>query len=98
MREEGSNKRDKKRLAHYYMGILINDGDQLVEETQSREAAKTKCLLQVKAQQAFQEWKQKKSEAEREKKHKERREMQQRREAESKVIFYFMNLLLNNLL
>lgn len=60
--------------------------DQLVEEKQRRENAKTKQLLQAKAQHAFQEWKQRKLEAERKKKCKERREMEQRREAESKVM------------
>ena len=58
----------------------------MVEERQRREAAKAKRLLQVKAQQAFQEWEQKKLEAERRKKVKERKEMEQRREAESEVV------------
>lgn len=57
----------------------------MVEEKQRKDAAKAKHLLQVKAQQAFQEWKEKKLEAARSKKCKERKEMQQRMEAETEV-------------
>jgi len=48
-------------------------------------------LLQFKAQQAFQEWKQKKLEAERKQKWEEKKKMQQWREAENEVMITHIN-------
>ena len=95
MKGEDLKKKDKKRLVNCIVNISVIISNQLVEEKLSREAAKTKRLLKVKAQQAFQEWKQKKSEAEREKKCKEEMEMQQRREADKEVVFVFIKLFIN---
>ena len=88
MKGEGLKKKDKKRLSCCFKltaSIIIDE--QLAEDKQSKEAARAKCSLQVKAQQAYQEWKQKKLETERERRYKERKEMQQRRQAENEVIF-----------
>ena len=95
MKGKELKKKDNKRLANCILNVSVIFSEQLVEEEQSREAAKAKHLLQVKAQQAFQEWKQKKSESEREKKCKEEKEIQQRREAKREVVFVFMKLFID---
>jgi len=58
---------------------------QLLETKERKEAARAKLQLQVKAQEAFQEWKQRKDEAIRRRKQAEREEMKQRRIASTEV-------------
>jgi len=58
---------------------------QLIEAKERKEAARAKLQLQLKAQEAFLEWKQSKDEAERRKKQMEREEMKQRRIVSTKV-------------
>jgi len=60
---------------------------QLLETKERKEAARAKLQLQVKAQEAFQVWKQRKHETERRKKQTEREEMEQRRLASIEVYF-----------